>query len=46
MMTRLEVVTALCELQAEAEELKRLATEHSLKTERLIRDIQYELSNE
>lgn len=45
-MTRLEVLTTLCELQAEAEEIKRMFTEHCQKMERLMKDFQNEDSTE
>ncbi len=45
MMTQLEIVTTLCELQSEGEEIKRMQTEHNQKIERLIKDIQSEQSN-
>lgn len=40
MMTQLEIVTTLCELQREGEEIEKMQTEHNQKIERLIKDIQ------
>lgn len=46
MMTRIEVITTLCELLQESEELKRMQTEHHAKLNRLLNDIREEVSHE
>ena len=46
MITRTEVVTTLCELLQESEELKRMQTEHNAKLTRLLNDIRMEVSQE
>lgn len=46
MITRIEIITELCELQVEAAEIKRMATEHDARLQRLLRDIQEEVSQE
>ena len=36
MITRLEIITELCELQAEAAELKRMSADHDTRLQRLL----------
>ena len=46
MITRIEMITTLCELLQESEELKRMQTEHNAKLNRLLNDIREEVSHE
>lgn len=46
MITRIEIITELCELQAEADELKRMSTELNARLQRLLLNIQEEVSQE
>lgn len=45
-MTKTEVISTLCELVAEGEELKQRQDEHNAKLKRLLNDIQKEVSHE
>ncbi len=46
MITRIEVITVLCELLQESEELKRIQDEHNARLNRLLNDIREEVSQE
>lgn len=45
-MTRTEIITTLCELVAEGEELKQRQEEHNAKLKRLLDDMQKETGHE